>query len=318
MITSDSIVVGGGPAGSACAWKLKTMGHDVLILDKETFPRPKVCAGWITPKVLDILGITPADYPCALTQFNRIHYSVFGVKIPVKTRQYAVRRYEFDKWMISRSHVPVFTHTVKNIVKTRQGYVIDNKYRCRYLVGAGGTHCPVFKTFFSTLNQRKEKALIVAVEKEYRCDYPEKECHIWFFDHGLPGYSWYLPKKDGWLNIGVGGKSLKLKTSGKTIMDHWQKFIKKLQRLSLIHQPPPNPKGHRYYLHGKNRSNQRGNAFIAGDSAGLSTLDMGEGIHAAIASGLMAAKAIAGKKNFSPGSLSKFSLPGILAAGYKK
>ncbi|MBT6341313.1 MAG: NAD(P)/FAD-dependent oxidoreductase [Desulfobacula sp.] len=318
MLTSDSIVVGGGPAGSACAWKLKTMGCDVLILDKETFPRPKVCAGWITPKVWDILGITPADYPYALTQFNRIHYSVFGFKIPVITRQYAIRRYEFDKWMISRTHVPVFTHTVKNIVKINEDYIIDNKYRCKYLVGAGGTHCPVFKIFFSFLHQRAEKALIVAVEKEYRCDYLETDCRIWFFDHGLPGYSWYLPKQDGWLNIGLGGKFLKLKTSGKTIMDHWHEFTKKLQLLSLIHKPPQNPKGHTYYLHQKKQINQRENAFIIGDSAGLSTLDMGEGIHAAIASGLMAAKAIAGKKKFNPGSLSKFSLPGILVAGYKK
>jgi len=315
MIESNIIIVGGGPSGSACAWQLRKLGLKVLILEKKTFPRPKVCAGWITPKVLDILGNSREEYPYSLMQFNRIHFYLFGIHIPVRTRQYAIRRYEFDEWMISRSHIPVFTHTVKNIVKTNGDYIIDNKYRCKYLVGAGGTHCPVFKKFFSTSNQRTEKTLIVAIEKEYCCDYLEKECHIWFFDHGLPGYSWYLPKGNGWLNIGVGGKLLKLKASGKTILDHWHEFTKKLKQLSFINNIPENPQGHKYYLCQKKQNKRLDNAFIIGDAAGMATFDMGEGIHAAIASGLMAAEAIAGKKEYKPDSLSKFSLPGIFMAG---
>ncbi len=309
--------MGGGPSGSACAWQLRKSGLDVVILEKKTFPRAKVCAGWITPKVLDLLGITPEEYPYLLMQFNRIHFYLFGIHVPIRTRQYAVRRYEFDEWMVSRSQVPVFTHTVKNIVKANGGYVIDNKYRCKYLVGAGGTHCPVFKIFFSTSNQRTGKALITAIEKEYRCDYLDKECHLWFFDNGLPGYAWYLPKGNNWLNIGIGGKFIKLKSSGKTILDHWHKFTKKLEQRSLIKNIPENPRGHQYYLHQKKQTTRQDNAFIIGDAVGMATIDMGEGIHAAVVSGLMAAKAIAGKKGYNPDSLSKFSLPGIFRAGKK-
>ena len=50
MHSCDVLIVGGGPAGSACAWKLARSGFDVAILDRARFPRDKVCGGWITPK----------------------------------------------------------------------------------------------------------------------------------------------------------------------------------------------------------------------------------------------------------------------------
>ncbi len=56
------LIVGGGPAGSACAWALSHCGVDVIILDKAKFPRDKVCAGWITPAVLDELKIDSSEY----------------------------------------------------------------------------------------------------------------------------------------------------------------------------------------------------------------------------------------------------------------
>ena len=55
----------------------------------------------------------------------------------------------------------------------------------------------------------------------------------------------------------------------------------------------------------------RDNLYIIGDAAGVSTLDMGEGIHAAIKSGIMAAEAIVNNKQFMLNGLKKFSLPDI-------
>ncbi|RQW04100.1 FAD-dependent oxidoreductase, partial [candidate division KSB1 bacterium] len=69
MIDSTVIIVGGGPAGSTCAWALQQKGVDVIILDKKEFPRPKLCAGWITPRVLRRLRLEPS-YPHSLTRFN--------------------------------------------------------------------------------------------------------------------------------------------------------------------------------------------------------------------------------------------------------
>ena len=56
MLTCDVLVAGGGPAGSACAWKLRRAGLDVIVMDRALFPRDKVCAGWITPGVVEALA----------------------------------------------------------------------------------------------------------------------------------------------------------------------------------------------------------------------------------------------------------------------
>ena len=61
MSRYDAIIVGGGPAGSTCAWQLVRMGFTPLILDRARFPRVKPCAGWITPPVFSILEIDPED-----------------------------------------------------------------------------------------------------------------------------------------------------------------------------------------------------------------------------------------------------------------
>ena len=58
----DVLIVGGGPAGSSCAWMLHRAGLDVVVLDRAVFPRDKVCAGWITPPVVAALHLDLDDY----------------------------------------------------------------------------------------------------------------------------------------------------------------------------------------------------------------------------------------------------------------
>jgi menaquinone-9 beta-reductase len=58
--TADVIVVGAGPGGSAAAYHLATAGLDVLLLEKTSFPREKVCGDGLTPravKALTAMGI---------------------------------------------------------------------------------------------------------------------------------------------------------------------------------------------------------------------------------------------------------------------
>ena len=59
----DVLIVGGGPAGSACARKLVQAGRKVAVLDREEFPRTKLCAGWVTPEAVADLetGETPPE-----------------------------------------------------------------------------------------------------------------------------------------------------------------------------------------------------------------------------------------------------------------
>ena len=56
----DAIVVGAGPAGSACAFHLARRGHDVLLLERQAFPRAKCCGDGLTPysvRILDGMGL---------------------------------------------------------------------------------------------------------------------------------------------------------------------------------------------------------------------------------------------------------------------
>ena len=62
MQKADVIIIGGGPAGSTCAGKLRAGGLDVLIVDKAEFPRSKLCSGWITPGVVDDLKLDVEEY----------------------------------------------------------------------------------------------------------------------------------------------------------------------------------------------------------------------------------------------------------------
>ena len=53
---ADVIVVGGGPAGAATAYRLNRRGLDVLLLDKARFPREKACGEYLSPGVWDVLA----------------------------------------------------------------------------------------------------------------------------------------------------------------------------------------------------------------------------------------------------------------------
>lgn len=314
MIKSDVIIVGAGPAGSTCAWQLQRHKVNCILLDRQTFPRDKLCAGWITPKVVKDLEINLTEYPFSLTTFSGLKVSVSGITFKIPTKQYAIRRYEFDHWLQQRSGTSLFIHEVKNIHQTKNGFNIDGKYLCQYLVGAGGTYCPVYKSLFQKINPRTNDALIVSLEEEFLYDYHDDTCQLWFLEQGLPGYAWYVPKKGGYVNIGIGAIQKKLTDNNDNLKNHWHKFNQKIEELSLIKDHRYHPKGYAYYLRGGRDTVQIGNAFLIGDSAGLATTDMGEGIRPAVASALLAADAIISGKSYAVASIKTFSfIPGYLA-----
>ncbi|MEO5732256.1 MAG: FAD-dependent oxidoreductase, partial [Rubrivivax sp.] len=52
----DVLVVGAGPAGSACALQLARAGRDVVLVDQHDFPRDKVCGDALIPDAHAALG----------------------------------------------------------------------------------------------------------------------------------------------------------------------------------------------------------------------------------------------------------------------
>ena len=182
MRSADAIVVGGGPAGSTCAWKLRDAGLDVLVLDRAAFPRTKLCAGWVTPEAIADLELDLREYPLSFMTFEELdlHWKAFGVKF--KSRQHSIRRFEFDDFLLRRAGVAVLRHKVRDIRRGRGDYVIDGEFRCRYLVGAGGTACPVYRRFFQQHKPRSRVLQAATYEQEFAYDWKDPACHLWFFD----------------------------------------------------------------------------------------------------------------------------------------
>ncbi len=351
----DVIIVGAGPAGSTCARELVEAGWSVALLDRSDFPRHKLCAGWIPPSLFRRLGVSPEEYPGGLREYRRLNFRIKGVPLPLPTRQYAIRRYEFDFWLLQSSGAPFYHHHVHEIERIdgsrRDGctttgrpladadhrrnagmpdgacFRIDNRFTCRYLVGAGGTGCPVAAWQRRTGGmQREREDLIVTLESEFIPSAHNREdrrdsCYLRFFDRGLVGYSWYFPKADGYLTIGIGGKQAGLRQRGQSIRDHWLPFVQHLQRKGLLDESLPDPSGHSYYLRSSDsevqecRAAPEGHVYLIGDAAGFATVDMGEGIEPAVHSGQLTARAIIENRPLRVEPVKRRSLPDILRPG---
>jgi flavin-dependent dehydrogenase len=309
MRSVETIIVGGGPAGSSCARELMHARKECLLLEATAMPRLKLCAGWVTPKVLSDLEIQPKDYPKGIVTLKRMRFFI-GKKrrlsLNVPTLQYSIRRVEFDHWLLKRSGVEVIRHPVKKIERRAGNYVIDGEFECRFLVGAGGSGCPVQKTFFKNLNGDR----ILTKEIEYPNEQSKADCTLWIPYAGR-GYAWHIPKADA-INIGYGCTSTSVEPS--SLNQQWEDFTELLRSTQHIEQDCPTPSGWFYHLRSEDEKKEvkRDNAYIVGDAVGLATRDMGEGIGPAVESGILAARDILGKGTYSLNEVTAYSLPGLL------
>jgi flavin-dependent dehydrogenase len=305
--SADAIVVGGGPAGSSCAWKLRAAGMHVMVLDRCDFPRTKLCAGWVTPEAMSDLELDEQEYQRSFMTFDKLYLHWKLITVKHRSRQHSVRRFEFDDFLLKRSGAEVVRHKVRKIEASNGGYLIDDQYHCDYLVGAGGTACPVYRELFHAHNPRAGYLQTATYEHEFAYPWENGECHLWFFNDGLPGYAWYVPKANGYLNVGLGGMALRLKEQGGHVREYWRLFVDMLNARRFLHFDDFHPKGYSYYLRGNVEHVRRDNAYIVGDAVGLATLDMCEGIGPAIRSGILAAQSILGEADYSLADMSKYS-----------
>jgi flavin-dependent dehydrogenase len=250
----------------------------------------------------------PEEYPHGLKVFKHLHVSVKGIGLAVPTLQYAIRRVEFDNWLLERVDAPFEVHHVRDIEQDAGYYIVDQKYKAPLIVGAGGTHCPVYRAFFSELFPREYGNLIVTLEEEFPYSIQDDRCQLWFMEQDLPGYSWYVPKAEGYVNVGVGGKISLMKRKGDQIQRHWAVLVDKLRKRGIVTDYDYQPKGHSYYLRHLNGTVRHHGAFLVGDAAALATRDMGEGIDVAIKSGLRAAYSILEGTEYSVDTIRKMTL----------
>lgn len=300
--TYDAIIVGGGPAGSTCASILVKSGINTLLLDRANFPRVKLCGGWLSPPIWDILEIAPKDYDRGLWKWNKVHIHFREKNYTIKSNGYFVRRVEFDDFLLRRSKVQtVEGFNVRKIEKDSNGYwLIDNLYRSKYLIGAGGTHCPVARALFPGRDNNQcgtqEREFEGNPEEIAACRAGEDgEPEILLHDD-MKGYSWNVPKGN-WLNVGTGTK-----VAGE-VLTAWNKsraFFEgngKPGTIPVSCRPLLDKmKGHGYITFDPKHlaGCQCDNAFLVGDALGLAQPLTGEGILPSVLSGKLCGKAIAG------------------------
>jgi geranylgeranyl reductase family protein len=316
METCDVLIVGGGPAGSTLAWKLKAAGLDVLILDKKTFPRDKTCAGWITPAVVETLKLDTADYAHGrvFQPIRRFVTGTIGDDVQGRTSaagagragpakevhtdyatpvSYGIRRFEFDDYLLQRCGARVVLgEPLKSLEHEGDGWLVNGKIRAPLVVGAGGHFCPVARYLGANLGA--DEQIIAAQEIEFEmsaaqqraCGVAEDRPELYFCDD-LKGYGWIF-RKGNFLNIGLG------REDNHKLAEHVSAFCDGLKRQGRIPSDIPSKfHGHAYLLYPlAPRQLVEDGLLLIGDAAGLAYPQSGEGIRPAIESALLAANTI--------------------------
>jgi len=311
----DALIIGGGPAGSSCAWKLRRHGMDVIVMDKETFPRNKVCAGWITPSVVETLRLDTEDYarqnvlqPITAFRTGLIDGSELETRYP-DTVSYGIRRSEFDDYLLKRSGARLLQgQPLESIERRGSGWLVNNAISTPLVIGAGGHFCPVAR--FMGAKVGASEPTVTAKEIEFEMSETQRDaCRVradtpeLYFCRDMKGYGWCF-RKGAHLNVGLG------REDNQYLSGHLTNFCEFLKQRGKIPQDTPERfHGHAYLLYGHaTRKKLDDGLLLVGDAAGLAYPQSGEGIRPAVESALMAATTILeARKSYSRQQLQPYA-----------
>jgi flavin-dependent dehydrogenase len=301
METLDALIVGGGPAGSSCAWKLRRSGLNVAVLDKASFPRHKVCGGWITLPIVDDLELDLSDYGNGRTlqPITRFRTGMIGgaeiatdYQAPVS---YGIRRCEFDDYLLRRSDARLMLgQPFWSMNRDGDDWIVNETLRTPVVIGAGGHFCPVARRAESKPIEPSSTPVVLAQEVEFEMSADQQaQCTVLadqpelYFCPDLKGYGWVF-RKGNYLNIGLG------REGEDHLSAHVAGFVTFLQSRGKVCFPlPMRFQGHAYRLRTEVPCGSREpGVLLVGDAIGLAERQSGEGIRPAIESGLMCAESL--------------------------
>ncbi|MFC4001684.1 geranylgeranyl reductase family protein [Prauserella oleivorans] len=235
---AEVIVVGAGPAGSTAATYLARAGVDVLLLEKTTFPREKVCGDGLTPRgvkqLIDLgldlspeagwtyskgLRIITGDLQLQLDWPELTSYPPYGV---------SRTRHDFDDLLAKTAvkagaRLQERTTVTGAITDERTGRVVgvegkagpDKRpvtYRAPLVLACDGVSARLALSV--GIEKDDKRPMGVAVRRYYKSprhneDYIEGHLELWDRRDPrepklLPGYGWAFPLGDGTVNVGLG------------------------------------------------------------------------------------------------------------------
>src|SRR4051795_10294529 len=226
---ADVVVVGAGPGGSTAAYHLARAGLDVLVLEKTTFPREKVCGDGLTPRAvrsLVAMGIDTSHWP--QNRGLRIFGGGHRLELPwpdlaaYPEHGLVATRHDFDEVLARHAQKagarlregttvtgPVLDETGRVVgVRTKNG----EDFRAPLTIAADGVSARV--ALGLGIAKRDDRPMGVAVrgylrsEQRSSDDWLESHLELWDGprDEGrlLPGYGWIFGVGDGRVNVGLG------------------------------------------------------------------------------------------------------------------
>lgn len=314
----DILIAGAGPAGCTLALNLAPKGYRIGIIEKDIFPRHKICGDALSGKVLNVMKRIPGDvYTDFLRNVDKIpswgirfiapnHHEV---DIPFLLNReenhmppgYVCKRNDFDNFMFDRlqdySNIHIFQGERIERVTTHRDNVLANtanhEFTGKIIAGADGVHSTVRKFMHdATIDKHHFCVGIRGYYENVIGLHPENYIELIFLRRLLPGYFWIFPSTRGQVNAGFGMMQHRISRRRENlthiledIINHDPLIAPRFRSARLTAKP----EAHTLPL-GSFRLTRSGNRFILlGDAAFLVDPFSGEGIGNAMASGEIAA-----------------------------
>ncbi|MEC8458504.1 MAG: geranylgeranyl reductase family protein [Bacteroidota bacterium] len=286
------IIIGGGPAGTSASIVLLKQGYDVILVDKCSFPRDKLCGGLLTGRAKRVYQeIFKTDFEqCFESVANGAgvyNSSKLVNEVKQSSEWFLTKRYDFDYFLLKKAKLNgLKTYLNDKVAKLdfnsktlslSSGTLLNYDY----LIGADGVNSFVAKQLFGSPFNRKKIGLALEVELPKGLHkYHQPSIH---FNIVSWGYGWVFPKKNS-DTFGIVG----LYKLNPRLTETFQKFHKVLYGSRFTGQI----KGCYIPFGDFRKVPGRENVLLVGDAAGLVDALTGEGIAFAMESGAFAAQAI--------------------------
>ncbi len=209
----DVIIIGGGPSGLATALHLQQIAPQlaarILILEKEQYPRFKLCAGGLTidaESILERLELDVNEVPHVDVENIHFDFDGKGLNISMRGRHALriIRRAEFDHWLAEKAQsrgVEIREGIlVKNIIPDQNGVNIETNqgtFRSQVVVGADGSNGITRRCIFPNAAVNTARVLEV-ITPVTRADSPLHKTNQAYFEfspvpENIAGYIWDFP-----------------------------------------------------------------------------------------------------------------------------
>ena len=283
LATYDAIVVGAGPAGSTCAYRLASAGASVLLLDRARFPRDKPCGGAVTARALRELPVEIDDVvERVVSRFElRLRHSRGFSRVAPTPLAHMTQRRRLDSYLLGRAvDAGAELRERTTAAEIRQDGVDDD--RAQVVIGADGANGICRRAIAPGQKHRHAVALEGNLQLDSTSLRQYAERLVLEFGTIPGGFGWVFPKGDH-LNVGVGG----WKSEAPRLRTH-------LSRLCHAHGFEPaelqDLRGHHLPFRSRQSVLAHGRVALIGDAGGLADPLSGDGIYEAALSAKLAAR----------------------------